>query len=212
EGGLHTTCLSVLDALDVVKSTVRCEFCLRAPIGFCLDGPEVLPHPCDHRPQPMRLLPRAVGLSRHNALVAIVHHRKAVEALHHPVRGRHLRPVRIGDMHFGSLPDRPTFFGVLARNALIFSLFLRSLSSFFCSGSLSAPPGARPSRLRWRRTLLPAAFSHFSCCSLRASCVPLHCLEAWEGSLQPSLAKCSLPSSPSASQYKSTSQNSAMLS
>src|SRR5208337_2288473 len=117
-----------------------------------------------------------------------------------------------------SLPCRPIFGPFSCNHLSMHSAFLRSLS--ICL-SLSAPPddllpvSSSPSPRSTSTCSSTNCFTFFSIFPffhLKSFTVPLHSLEAFDGSLQPSSAKNVPPRRPSSSQTINTSLNMGLIS
>ena len=97
----------------------------------------------------------------------------------------------------------PNFFGLFSKNSSILAAFLISVSTVFSSRCFS--PGSLLESLdKCRSIIFCAEVFNLSDFFLRSAWVPLHSLEASAGSLQPSIAKCSLPTKPLLQQIMST--------
>src|SRR5262249_24603706 len=125
-------------------------------------------------------------------LMFLIDHGHPVVALDHPMAGRHLGALGIGDIALALVTTGTDV--LLAGFQKILNLFDLSLvgGQFLVVLSTMGLNFSLSSLSRCRATIFFAAASYFCCFLLSSSWVPLHSLEAFDASLHPSMAKVSL--------------------
>ena len=96
--GIDAILLGVRNRGAAVIACIGRHFCLLKHVGGDLCGLEPFARALEHGLKQMRLLPFPMGLGVHDDLMFLIDHSHPVVALDHPVAGRHLGALGIGDV------------------------------------------------------------------------------------------------------------------